>query len=328
MKTHDKHITNWEQLAAYLSGNLTQTEKQEIEAWINASAENQKEFQKIEKLWNASNAASAINLDIDKAWNKVNAKAAINPVKERKLWNSNYLIRIAAVLIVGLISWALYSYFSNPLIDFRTNDQVASLTLEDGSKITLNGNSSVKYPKHFKGDTREINLEGGEAFFEVAKNPQKPFIIHTSTTDVKVLGTSFNVKTSKEGNVEVIVNTGIVAVTPALNQDSKVVLKHDERAYYNASNGQINKENNADINFMSWKTKCFTFREALLSDVFTKIEQVYQIKINNQMPANKVLRLNASYQDLEIEKLMAMIAKTFDLNIQKTDNKTFTVNEK
>ena len=97
----------------------------------------------------------------------------------------------------------------------------STIELADGSKIWLNADSKVQYPALFNGSTREVYLNG-EAFFDIAKNPSKPFIIHLSNGTVRVLGTSFNIKAyDNEPVVETSVATGKVAFIPKLKNNQR-----------------------------------------------------------------------------------------------------------
>lgn len=86
------------------------------------------------------------------------------------------------------------------------------IALEDGTRIHLNSCSSVSYPEHFAGNTREVVLKG-EAYFEIAKNAEKPFIVHTATADVKQYGTQFNINAYDEANIKVTLVKGSIGVT-------------------------------------------------------------------------------------------------------------------
>ena len=145
-------------------------------------------------------------------------------------------MRIAAsvILVAGLgITWLIWVFNilhkRNEVA--QTGQNVLIDTLSDGSVITLNKRSSITYPSKFKGNTRAIALKG-EAFFNVAPDKKKPFIISVNDVQVTVVGTSFNIK-SENGNTEVVVETGIVRVTRSgktveLNAGEKVVIAQSD----------------------------------------------------------------------------------------------------
>ena len=105
----------------------------------------------------------------------------------------------------------------------------ASINLPDGSKVWLNGDSKITYAEDFRNKTREVHLSG-EAFFDVAKDKTKPFIIHTRTIKLKVLGTSFNVRSyDNEKETETALVHGSVEVTLRNRPDQKILLKPGDK---------------------------------------------------------------------------------------------------
>lgn len=104
-----------------------------------------------------------------------------------------------------------------------------ALTLADGTHITLNSQSTIRYPASFEGDTREIMLSG-EAYFDVFKDHQHPFIIHTNKMNVKVLGTTFNVRSYPQDTViETTLLTGTIEVTMKDRPSDRIILKPNEK---------------------------------------------------------------------------------------------------
>lgn len=103
------------------------------------------------------------------------------------------------------------------------------VNLSDGTRITLNSESTVKYPAEFSGDTREITLTG-EAYFDVAKDHKHPFIIHTDKMNVRVLGTTFNVRSYPQDTVsETTLINGAIEVTLKDRPSDRIILKPNEK---------------------------------------------------------------------------------------------------
>jgi transmembrane sensor len=309
MKTTSTYNADWALLMKYISGNADNIEKNKVLQWIELSENNKKVFTKAQKIWDASQTAQINNISIDNAWNKVNSKANIRQLgKIRSIYSTHrYILRIAAVLVLGLVSW----YFVSNVVSEKSisaTTSIEKLALSDGSEVSLNKGATINYPKHFIGKSREIEMNG-EAFFNISKNPLKPFIIHTSKTDIKVLGTSFNVNTKPNGDVEVIVKTGIVAVT-ALESKEQVILHKNEKASFYSSNLSLKKAMNEDDNYLSWKTNKLVFKESNLGYVFKTIEKVYGVKV---IANDKILqcKLTATYDNLDVKQLIQMIDMTF-----------------
>jgi len=153
--------------------------------------------------------------------------------------------------------------------------------LPDGSFVTLNSNSKLVYPKHFKGNTREVTIYG-EAFFDVKPNPEKPFIINAGNARVKVVGTSFNVSAYPETEtVEVVVKTGKVQVTnknaEALSDANQVFLIPGEKGTLFNKSSILEKSQNSNLNYLAWKTRDFIFNDMPLNEVFQCLAKIFHV---------------------------------------------------
>ncbi len=116
-------------------------------------------------------------------------------------------LRAAAVLVIALgLGYSLFSLFRTPMSETSTEANVQSeLKLPDGSHVWVHSSSRLRYPSAFAADQREVFLEG-EAYFEITKDPARPFIVHTHETTTKVVGTSFDLRNyGKEEHVELTV---------------------------------------------------------------------------------------------------------------------------
>lgn len=163
---------------------------------------------------------------------KANEKAVVLniPVK-KKLYRLWWVAAAASVLIFWFFATGPQD-ISSTTIDNTVSTKPgykASIDLPDGSKVWLNGDSKITYSGDFKGKTREIFLTG-EAFFDIAKDKSRPFIIHTRTINLKVLGTSFNVRTYEDDKeTEAALVHGSIEVTLRNNPDKKIVLMPGEK---------------------------------------------------------------------------------------------------
>ena len=224
---------------AYLSNNVERDDGNKLIKWKEGSDRNSLEFQKTEKIWTVAGQVSKYNIDVESAWNKVNSKADIRPVSSNKSIlriSVAYILRIAAVVVFGLIAWYTTQFFMNEKT-FTAGDKLVQLALNDGLQVALNRETQLKYPEKFNGNLREVYLNG-EAYFEVAKNPKKPFIIHAADACIMVIGTSFNINSNNNGNVELIVNSGVVVFGKEGLKD-KVVLHVNEKAILDAKKAEI-----------------------------------------------------------------------------------------
>ncbi|WP_342088087.1 FecR family protein [Dyadobacter sp. OTU695] len=206
------------------------------------------------------------------------------------------------------------------------------ITLQDGSKITLQPNSSVTYPEVFDGTERNVQLQG-EAFFEVKRNPKQPFLVHFNNLIVKVLGTSFNIRSfPSEGSVRVTVRTGKVAVLPDKADFGERLLTKAPRAVTLTANQEIFYKKGGDrferavaINSQIVNPEIseadFEFARTPLSDVLEKLEKAYGIPIIYDEDQVRDCSLTASLSDEPLLEKLKMICKTMDASYETVDGR-------
>lgn len=147
--------------------------------------------------------------------------------------------------------------------------------LADGTRVWINENSELVYPVKFQGETREIELVG-EAYFEVAHNPNVPFIVKSqNNSNIKVLGTKFNINTNENKTYTTLVE-GSVEVE---HFSEKIVIKPSEQAVVTAGNRKI-KVSDVDINlFIAWKDGKYAFKNEKISTIMEKISKWYNVTV-------------------------------------------------
>jgi len=204
---------------------------------------------------------------------------------------------------------------------------ISEYTLPDGSVVALNSNSKLVFPNKFEGETREVTIYG-EAFFNVKPDASKPFIINAGNAQVKVLGTSFNVK-AYPGNetVEVVVATGKVQVSGKTGPDeinkNKILLVPGEKGIVTGNGGLTEKMENNNPNYLSWKTHDFVFNEVPLRDVISCLENTYHVDIAMSQPELNDLKLTAHFEDKPIDFVLDVVRLTFNLELSE-ENEQFT----
>lgn len=238
---------------------------------------------------------------------------------DRKIKITKVLYRLAASFLlpvaIGTLTWFIFSKTekADQIVFNEINVPIGSktkVTLADGTNIWLNAGSKLRYPQKFSGKTREVELNG-EGFFNVTKNPDKPFIVKTADIKIKVLGTSFNVKSySDERTVETTLVTGSVTIEQnkaKAGKSDKLTLKPNQRATFIKDKGkiilsgcekeaitQINSTNNKsnkvqqvlllkDIDteqYTAWKDNKLIFKNEDLESLCTRLERWFDVKIN------------------------------------------------
>jgi transmembrane sensor len=262
----------------YLQGACTPEEKARFEIWLQASEENRTQFYETRVAWYASRIefyGSKEQLD--------KAVAALNHhIVPRRKKISMQWVRYAAVFIgVATIAWLFWirkhSTASAPIMITETVSQIDSsklVLLNDGTRVWLNSNSTIIYPQQFSNGKRTVQLEG-EAYFDVTHDPAHPFIIHTSTVDIKVLGTAFNVQ-ARSKEVEAILVRGKIAIGDSLGHDL-AVMKPGEMARY-ANNKLTVQQVNPDM-YTNWRYGNITLNAADLKTIAGKLSELYQVQV-------------------------------------------------
>ncbi|MEZ5017294.1 MAG: FecR family protein [Flavipsychrobacter sp.] len=320
MNKNNKHI-NEELMVRYLLGETTNEENLLINARLETDTEYKKQFEDYRSIWDKSkNISATSNINVDAAWEKFVEKTQQTAVKETKTISfpaqRKSILKIAAAVLMlvfcGIIGYTIYQ---QP-ITIASNDNVLTETLPDGTIVTLNRNASITYPRNFEGDTRDVTLEG-EAFFDVAPNKAKPFMITADETTVKVVGTSFNVKCS-DAITEIVVETGIVSVTKKQNE---VVLTPNEVAFVHKNKAKPVKQNNTDQLYNYYRTKEFICDGTPLWRLVDVLNEAYDTEIiiaNNDL---KNLPLNTTFHNKSLDYVLDVISETFNIHVIDNDGR-------
>lgn len=189
------------------------------------------------------------------------------------------------------------------------------LALEDGSVVTLNAGSKLTYPEHFGAGERKIVLEEGEAFFEVAPDQSRRFIVQAAGIATTALGTSFNVRAyTRENKVVVSLVSGKVKVDQLDNQAS-FILKPSEQVSYDRLSLHFVKLGVDNLNDIgAWKQGYLLFKDAPYTEVVTGIENRFNVTVVNQSDKNE-WNYNGSFKKNEtIKDVMDVICLTKSLS--------------
>lgn len=238
---------------------------------------------------------------------------------------------IAAVLILTLGSTVVYvQLIENNQTDHSKNilttkkGSKSSLVLPDGTKVLLNADTRLSYNQSFGKGVREVTLEG-EAYFEVAKDAQHPFIVHTNAMNIKVLGTVFNVRAyANEKNTQATLLEGSVEVTlNKRNERNLVVLKPHEKIVVNNDPDHVTSSKNtdapvADISVITVKTNTedssvietdwtknkLTFDQTRYSEVFPELERWYGVTITVKDSSILTRKISGIYENESLAEVM------------------------
>lgn len=203
--------------------------------------------------------------------------------------------------------------------------EIKELTLADGTKLHVNGNTHIEYNKNqFNKSKREVWLSG-EAFFEVAKNPDKPFIIHSGNLQTTVKGTSFNVKAYKEiGEINVSVRSGKVEV--GTDGETFGLLTANKQLSYNEKTAKhtIAESNWEDA--AAWKDHRLVLKNANIAELKLRIKQLYNIDVivEGNILDNETFGLSFQ-QNAEFTDVMTVLEQLYDIKYRKTNTGQFYI---
>jgi len=305
----------------HLLGEASPEEEQAVIEWMKENETHQQYYNQFKKIWDSSKELAAVsNVDVNRAWerfqNRISGKhEPAKILKPRFSW-----LRIAAsvILIAGLGIAAFILVNKNTMpkeMVAQTGQNVLVDTLSDGSVITLNKRSTITYPSKFKGNTRAIALKG-EAFFNVAPDKKKPFIISVNDVQVTVVGTSFNIK-SENGNTEVVVETGIVRVT---RSGKTVELNAGEKVVMHADDSIASKEAVDEKLYNYYRTKEFVCDETPLWKLVQVLNEAYDAKIIIGRKELNDKKITTIFYNESLEKILEVIHLTFDITVIKKED--------
>ena len=328
MKNDNNHIDYAGLIGKYLAKVAGAEEITELEKWVAESDENKDTFNKYKQSW----ILSGINkknkkIDVESEWVKLSSKLFRNRIepapspKVKELQPGIPLIFkiAAAVVVLFTVSFFLYNFFLKPgTVEMMATTTIKTETLSDGTTITLNRNSTFKYPKKFTKDVRTVELTG-DAYFEVEHNKNQPFIIESQNIEIEVLGTSFYVDSHEDNStVEVVVNSGGVALRS--DKENQIILKAGDKGIFNKKTGKLFMEKNTDVNYNSWNTKLLVFDDTKLAEVVDKLNEVYDTNIEIINPEIDNYRITVTFDNMTIEAVINILRETLDIVIEKHDN--------
>jgi ferric-dicitrate binding protein FerR (iron transport regulator) len=270
----------------------------------------------------STTAQESVSCDLQKIFNRVWSIIEKNNPKQKSNTRWFYAAsKIAAALLIGLfIGVYIMSINSKSEPEFYTSHapkgSISQTVLPDGTIIFLNADSHLKFSMEGKKGVREVFLEG-EAWFDVAKNKKKPFIVHTNSYDVKVTGTLFNIKAyNDENEVTTTLEEGSVSIqsTEKFNIGEELILKPGEQLILNReTNEAVVKKVNTNW-FTSWKDNKLIFINMELKELVVLLERKYGVNINVQRKELLKLHFDGTIKNESIIEIMEIMKKTLPID--------------
>lgn len=327
-------------IVRYLQKEIRKEELRELDAWIHESEANEAHFFALKSIFDAARQPGAYTKQqAEESWErllpKLNSRLSDNPKngksgKFRLRAKLSWLPYAAAILVAAVIGFGTGKYMEaehgNPStvcqeIHIGKNGRANTLWLADGSKITLRSSSRLKYPAQFNGAKREVYLEG-EAYFEVAKDASKPFIVHLPNQRITVLGTSFNVQAP--GNSDFSVTTLasgrilLEAFDTAGQKIRSVTLEPDHQARADNRSGCILLTRTDASLSKAWIEGKYRFKDEPLLSILRQLENYYEVSIRLTEDSLQNIRYTGTFSlDQEIGEVLEIINSEHQFRITK-----------
>ena len=230
---------------------------------------------------------------------------------------------IAASIALIIVSTLHFVDLSRPKLTWyevtAIPDAKTKIILPDSSTVWLNANANLIYPRSFEEAQREVSISG-EAFFKVQKDKAHPFIVNVGKLQVKVLGTSFNIRTnSSNGKVVISLLEGKVALyEKGKSPESANVLMPDQEAIYSPSSGKIDISPICMDNVMSWMTGKFNFENNTLTEIGEELERAFHVKIHIENETMRQKTFNAKFENEEtLDEILSILQISAKYKMEK-----------
>jgi ferric-dicitrate binding protein FerR (iron transport regulator) len=298
-------------VAKYLSGNIAADERAALLQWADADLANRQFFDEMIQLWSMSiEAEEPFEADVNKAWSALEDKLPLEeqpneptvvPGKVIKLNKRRWDWRIAATIAIILLGgwWIINNATDAKEVVLAAELKDAPLMLPDGSKVWLNEDSRLVYKRPF--ENRNIQLEG-EAFFEIARDEERPFTVEAGNARTTVLGTSFNLRAyPDEERVELVVQTGKVKFETMRNKTQSATLEKGQAAFVDKKKEELVLDENISENSTAWMRDTLIFKEDPLQKVLNDIERYFRITIQVEDQGAYNCNFNSTFPGPKLE---------------------------
>jgi transmembrane sensor len=332
-------------LIRYLSGEVTPAEKETVEKWLRSDPAHLGEFKDLKAIWDVSGKTN-IQVDANKAWQRITQESVLRngEVSKRESVADYYYqrkhsslhstfgqaLRIAAVLIILIgIGYLFLSKQSATMTEdavpttrevITERGQRAQIRFSDGTLVTLNSMSVLRFPERFSNEAREVYLSG-EAYFEVTEG-EKPFIVIAEDAVVKVLGTAFNVQAWPADQwVDVVVAEGSVSVkSESTPQSEWIVLQEKYRSRILKGVGPTPPEKVDLKMYVAWLSGKLMFENVPFIEVLNQLERRYDVTFVVKDTDLYTRRLTASLKDETIMDVLSLFRLTLNVNCELMDS--------
>lgn len=320
-----------EKLLKYFSGELGQSDTSELFNELKTDELLQEEFVRMQNIYALTHLSKFSTNESEGRRSYQQFLQQLKTKKRQKVVRLVVQYAAAALILIASTFFATRYLLTDNGSDREINSLVvpagqrAHLTLQDGTSVWLNAQSTLTYPARFSGRSRRVNVSG-EAYFDVAKNTRKPFIVSTQNLEMKVLGTQFNVYSYPGAEyIKTDLVEGSLMFYSKESPNASVTLKPYEQIVVKEGKMTVRKIHNSD--YFLWKEGIYTFENERLLDIIEKLQLYYDVKIIVKDPEIFNVRYTGKFRQRDgIDEILRIIQKIQKFNVQKdTENNVITI---
>ncbi len=315
-------------ISSYLKGELSKDDEVILNKWLNKNSSNGDQLDSLSNVWKTPfGYPTLVNMDDEqkKIWNRLqNGNVLTNTKKTKSFPILRVALRYAAILFLFLSAGILFWNYNESKVEVlvaakmveRNNPlgQKSIIHLPDGSTVWLNADSKLTYSSDFNNEIRKIWLTG-EAYFEVAKNPDVPFKVFTDDLVITALGTSFNVNAFHDKNTEKIaLNSGKIKIECLDSLFSAVCLPRylnpGDMALFNSDDGKMGVSQFGDQDLFGWKDGNIIFYHASFEEVMEVLARWYNVKFEIEGTLSQEWNYSTTFENEILENVLGSLKFT------------------
>ncbi|MEX2602179.1 MAG: FecR domain-containing protein [Balneolaceae bacterium] len=326
----------WQLIQRFVTGNATPDERQKLHHWMDLDPANRQLVREVEKIWDMT-PADEMEVNVQQAWRAFQSNVLR---KKRKTGNRSIhgllILRVAAVVLLTVMAGLFaYTYItSDPAAGDETasghvlqlenlvtgKGEKASATFSDGTEVILNSASTLRFPEEFRGARREVHLEG-EAYFDVAPNPDHPFIVHIRGAEIEVLGTEFNVRGwSEDLAVDVVVREGKVSVSApgrVTGNQQEVLLGAGDFTRVPDGQGPVPVQQVEISDYLVWMSGGLYFKDTPFHQVLRDVERRFDVQITLHESGLSDVPFTGKFQYADLDEVLSIIAVSMEIDFRR-----------
>ena len=316
---------------------LSEEEQQELDNWLNSNISNKTLFESLCNREELSAEVKALmhydeNAAVATIFKELNERPP-SAVRKRKTKIQRWSVAASLLGIIGVASWFFIQRNTpSQVIDepdpiaykteTTTTGEQKHLQLPDGSEVWLNTTSSIRYPRNFSGEKRDVAING-EAYFKVAKDKAHPFVVTAGAMQVEVTGTEFNVMAYGD---EDTIRTTLVEGAVTVKAENSVVLKPGEQAEITGAHSQLTIHNSPDLKQVTaWRNGFFHFNNEDIQAIMRQLARWYNIKVEYRGSVANIGFTGRIARTKQLQDVLDILSDTRKVHFEFKDNKTVVV---